>query len=104
MHIYIYTGNSIRLDINNDSHHEMIQQLSKDLDQDGIDHRKLYRYLKLTKKQKAIVEDSKTSKTYESLAQYVEKENPTIAALVKCLRNCEVKDAYIHFIISYEYL
>ena len=102
--MYMYIGGSIQLDMNNDTHHKMILQLSKDLDQDGVDHRMLYRFLKLSKEEKAMVEDSNTSKTYESLAQYVERENPTIPALVKCLRNCAVKDERIQFINDYEYL
>ena len=100
----MYIGGSIQLDMNNDRHHEMILQLSKDLDQDGIYHRMLYRFLKLSKEEKDKVEYSKTGKIYESLAQYIERENPTIAALVKCLRKCAVKDERIQFINNYKYL
>ena len=81
----------------------MILALTKHLDQDGVDHRVLYRFFNLSKEQKGIVEDSKTSKVYESLAQYVETVNPTVQALVECLENCGVKDEHIQFIINYKY-
>jgi len=101
--LIIYVGGSIQLNINNHTHHKMIQQLSKYLDQDGVDHRVLYRHFGLSKKQKDMVEDSKTGKVYESLAQYVETKNPTVATLVECLEYCEVKREHIQFINSYNY-
>ena len=101
--ILLYTDGNVQLDINNRIHHKVIQQLSKYLDQDGTDHRMLYRYFNLSQRQKDMVEDSKTSKVYESLAQYIETENPTVLALVRCLKDSEVKDDRIQFIINYKY-
>ena len=101
--ILMYTDGNVQLDMNNRIHHKMIQQLSKDLDQDSTDHRMLYRYFNLSQRQKDMVEDSKTSKVYESLAQYIETENPTVLALVRCLKDSKVKDERIQFVINYKY-
>ena len=100
----MYVGGSIQLSINNPAHHKMIEQLSKDLYQDEINHRVLYRYCALTQRQKDMVEDSKTDeKIYETLAQYVETAERTVQDLVECLKNCKVKDERIQFVKRYTY-
>lgn len=81
----------------------MIQQLSENLEQDRTDHRMLCRFFNLSSRQKDMVEDSLTSKVYESLAQYVETEKPTVLALAIRLKDSKVKDEHIQFVMNYKY-
>ena len=81
----------------------MIIQLSKYLEGDNVDYRKLYRFFQLTDAEKSKIENSKTGQMYETLSQYVETKKPTKDALIENLQRCEVTQEYIEFVANYKY-
>lgn len=85
----------VKLDAN--EHNAMIKKLAKQLTADKINHRMLYRDFGLTAEQKKKIDDYEDLyfKMYETLAQYVESKQPTLADLIGILKEYGVKLEHI---------